>query len=1228
MSLPAITANSGSSSQVLLPEGQATTSPNLDQALLKLSPLLAHIQNASEDEAKTIYKLLIPHLPMIPEEKLATFLEPINTLLQRFPNLRGEQIDLCLAFGKRYVNNASSLPTGFNYFSKAVRLAKAANDETRYETALKESNHYFLKLLSSELIDILENKRKCDDDLSFKLTLESVSHLFHFCFDERDKEVVETIYSAASGLLLPLNSNKLPKEFEKLKSIPKEKIDQLKSHPFASSNILEALRQHLDKYREFFQQLPTQNSVDQIRQFQKDLFVEFRDEFFSFLLVEIFQILGPEPCQYNFLALGSTAKQEMRPYSDLEWLILIEDEKHKSYFESTMRILNLIVISLGETKIKVGATFPLHTNDGFHLEISNDDHLSTHIGLPKRIASQIAELPNDTSKNIFLNATSLSPPLPSRLALFQTFQEEVKKQLNLVPPTLGISARDQGVYKILKERHACYLQAWKSEGNNRPPIDIKRDFIQLLLYAINDLAIFSESDLTNTLDIIRSSKKFTPSTQRLLEWAVAELYRISVQADINPSFLTNSQTAVTLSLIQSTVLLPLYQIINRINTPKAIPIIIGERKTAKSYWMILREHNNKKSETNVSDLISENISLCQREHQEGKKVKSHLRSIAGVLTLLNTSPYDQMEYFPDTQSDPLWHKYLKVIKNDYPKSMGNSSEKFFTLIVENVDKNPNDACVYLSALFFSLQVETLSNDKIVKIYEICTILIPHFVATMNWIKDLQSFLEETPSYHECQYKLALHIAEYFRSKVENGEIEEVFRTMSYYGMAITQAKLANAEPPHTAASSFLFRVIRDIFLENVRGGSRWDESYMKSIILRIQKLKLRKFAPTSQDFLSLCRDVIQFLTQNSYCVAHLATLTGLLKESSDDPIHGNLYTYSPITERYFENFLRLQNKFSKPDKMFSLWKEFITSLLEDCFEIIGPPPCGYDIRAVNQFGLQEPCPFSSIECVILIEKEECQPYFEQLTRLFTCQIGLLIGTKNFISGKIPTYDYRSINSVILKPQIIVYPKKGIINPLKINQFLPSTSLHSNDPTIFSKYTQFVNEYLDGKENGLIRRQHIARNSIKNCLGSFKQWWSKPFDIYRKLNLRYQCSDLLHTLMQYLALYYGLPQEKSAAIVDKLTENKVLLAESKPVLQQALDTVYRIRIRLHKESGYENELAAIPEKKSKYLLLSSEEYQSLKKIHSGVLVPLYSAVEIALSDKSKIFSNSFKEIKLS
>jgi tetratricopeptide (TPR) repeat protein len=75
------------------------------------------------------------------------------------------------------------------------------------------------------------------------------------------------------------------------------------------------------------------------------------------------EIIGPAPCNYAVIGLGSMALRQMTPYSDLECAILTENDDYRQsgeqlirdYFKNLSHLVHFMIINLGETTIPLSS---------------------------------------------------------------------------------------------------------------------------------------------------------------------------------------------------------------------------------------------------------------------------------------------------------------------------------------------------------------------------------------------------------------------------------------------------------------------------------------------------------------------------------------------------------------------------------------------------------------------------------------------------------------------------------------------------------------------------------------------------------------------------------------------------------------------------------------------------------------------------------------------------------
>lgn len=214
------------------------------------------------------------------------------------------------------------------------------------------------------------------------------------------------------------------------------------------------------------------------------------------LLEEAIRLKGQEPpTRFAMVGLGSMSRDEICPYSDVEFLFLIENdcEENRAYFRSISRIMDFFIINLGETSFKIIRGEESLTSSGFSLDIGGispfgdwDGAERTYelIGSPQVLASF-----QYRDNIILVNAMATSCLITGETRLLDLYQSEVNLILNATSPDGG-SVRQQRALELMRGD----LQEFQPQLNLRKiklgTFDAKKELYRLLQSTLSNLALY------------------------------------------------------------------------------------------------------------------------------------------------------------------------------------------------------------------------------------------------------------------------------------------------------------------------------------------------------------------------------------------------------------------------------------------------------------------------------------------------------------------------------------------------------------------------------------------------------------------------------------------------------------------------------------------------------------------------------------------------------------------
>ncbi|WP_194847640.1 tetratricopeptide repeat protein [Candidatus Neptunochlamydia vexilliferae] len=227
------------------------------------------------------------------------------------------------------------------------------------------------------------------------------------------------------------------------------------------------------------------------------------------------------PTKFTIMGLGSMARDEMCPYSDVEFAIILEKQSPEiaTYFRQLSRLIELRMTNFGETKWDI--IRPKRETDGsmreaksltpggFSMDIGGLSPLGKPgvyelIGTPQELASyqNPAWLQKHDGEMILVNAMTRGSFLVGFPNLLTTYQKEVTKWLDKREGSFfsrGSKEREKRALNLLKGHAEEFKPYLTDDRIDIRAFDIKRDLYRPLQMAIGGLLLYHGIESQETL---------------------------------------------------------------------------------------------------------------------------------------------------------------------------------------------------------------------------------------------------------------------------------------------------------------------------------------------------------------------------------------------------------------------------------------------------------------------------------------------------------------------------------------------------------------------------------------------------------------------------------------------------------------------------------------------------------------------------------------------------------
>jgi ankyrin repeat protein/predicted nucleotidyltransferase len=319
-------------------------------------------------------------------------------------------------------------------------------------------------------------------------------------------------------------------------------------------------RQQLHALRErFSKQLAIQSIITVQAIFSRDLKNLLAD-----VLKQIESLLGEKPCAFSFIVLGSLAREDACPYSDIDFAILVSDEKerHDDYFQALIRLFSLSIHLIGEPN-----GLRIDSGDLGYLSGADKLFLTTSEKLAKRFSPAKYQNILDQPETHALHRPALLYASTGGEDLLTNYQKLLQREW----PTY----RAQWVSGYARLHYNLWLILGK-KTNERSTVDLKQDYLRPLLLWCTDIALHAGIEVVSINELLQTlAVNQVLDTDFLKEltaaFSVIQKLRIALQLQFHTqegklNIFNNMNAGLELEKIRSQILTPAYECLVQLET--------------------------------------------------------------------------------------------------------------------------------------------------------------------------------------------------------------------------------------------------------------------------------------------------------------------------------------------------------------------------------------------------------------------------------------------------------------------------------------------------------------------------------------------------------------------------------------------------------------------------------------------------------------------------------------